>query len=148
MANEHQHYAAGDQRCTIVLDGWRVRPMVCYDLRFPVWFRNSGDYDVLLCVANWPAARQHAWSTLLCARAIENQCYVVGLNIVGVDGNDVGYAGGSAVYSPEGNALLEAGEATGVFTASLDGDALNDYRGRFPAWQDADAFTLSDEKGN
>ncbi|MDH3643913.1 MAG: amidohydrolase [Gammaproteobacteria bacterium] len=147
MANEHGHYSAGSQRCIIGVADWRVCPMICYDLRFPVWFRNRSDYDVLLCVANWPAARQHAWNSLLRARAIENQCYAVGLNIVGVDGNEVAYTGGSAVYSPEGHSLLEAGEASGVFTASLDGDALEDYRSRFPAWQDADAFSLDDEKG-
>lgn len=145
MAGEHQHYSAGDQRCTIAFGAWRVCLMVCYDLRFPVWFRNRGDYDVLFCVANWPAKRQQVWNSLLRARAIENQCYAVGLNIVGVDGNDVGYSGGSAIYTPEGKALLEAGEAAGVFTASLDGDALMDHRRRFPAWQDADEFTLADE---
>ncbi len=145
MADEHQHYAAGSQRCVVEVDGWRVCPMVCYDLRFPVWFRNREDYDVLLCVANWPAVRQQAWNILLRARAIENQCYTVGLNIVGVDGNEVVYAGGSGVYAPEGHALLEAGEATGIFTQTLDGGGLLEYRRRFPAWQDADAFTLPDE---
>lgn len=145
MADEHRHYAAGERRCIIALDDWRLCPMVCYDLRFPVWFRNRGDYDVLVCVANWPAARRQAWTSLLTARAIENQCYVIGVNIVGVDGNQVEYAGGSAIYSPEGAALLEAGTASGIFTASLDGETLLDYRRRFPAWQDADTFTLPDE---
>ena len=143
MADEHQHYSAGDQRCIIEFDGWNVCPTVCYDLRFPVWLRNCDDYHVLLCVANWPAARQLAWNSLLRARAIENQCYVVGLNIVGEDGNSVKYSGGSAIYSPEGNTLMDAGETTGVFTTSLDGNVLLDYRRRFPAWQDADPFTLT-----
>jgi omega-amidase len=142
MADEHQHYSAGSQRCIVDVDGWRVCLSVCYDLRFPVWLRNRGDYDALICVANWPAARQLAWSSLLRARAIENQCYVVGLNIVGVDGNDVAYSGGSAIYSAEGNGLIEAGEAMGVFTASLDGQALAEYRQSFPVWQDADPFTF------
>jgi len=146
MAGEHLHYSAGENRCVVDLAGWRVCPMICYDLRFPVWFRSRGDYDVLVCVANWPAARAQAWTSLLRARAIENQCYMVGVNIVGVDGNQVAYSGGSAIYAPDGAALLEAGAASGVFTASLDGAALLDYRARFPAWQDADAFTLPDEK--
>ncbi len=120
--------------------------MICYDLRFPVWFRNRGDYDVLLCVANWPAARRMAWSSLLRARAIENQSYIVGVNIVGTDGNGVNHCGDSAVYSPEGYALIEAQDAKGTFTVTLDADALGEYRARFPAWQDADAFTLLDEQ--
>ncbi|MCZ6711412.1 MAG: amidohydrolase [Gammaproteobacteria bacterium] len=145
MTDEHRHYTAGKQRRTVVVGEWRVCPMICYDLRFPVWFRNRGDYDVLLCVANWPAERQQIWNTLLRARAVENQCYCVGLNIVGTDGNGVAYSGGSAIYTAEGNVLLEAGELAGVFTTSLEGDALVDYRRRFPAWQDADEFSLADE---
>ena len=92
-----------------------------------MWLRNCDDYHVLLCVANWPAARQLAWNSLLRARAIENQCYVVGLNIVGEDGNSVKYSGGSAVYSPEGNTLMHAGETTGVFTTSLDAGQLRAF---------------------
>ena len=83
MVGEHQHYVAGEQRVVMSVDGWRVCPMVCYDLRFPVWCRNRGDYDVLICVANWPAARRQAWDVLLRARAIENQVYVAAVNIVG-----------------------------------------------------------------
>jgi predicted amidohydrolase len=146
MTDEHRYYAAGKQRRTVVVGEWRVCLMICYDLRFPVWFRNRGDYDVLLCVANWPAERQQIWNTLLRARAVENQCYCVGVNVVGTDGNGVGYSGGSAIYTAEGNALLEAGELAGVFTTSLGGDALLDYRRRFPAWQDADEFSLADER--
>ena len=93
MAGEHEHYSAGQQRVVVELAGWRICLSVCYDLRFPVWLRNCNDYDVLLCVANWPAARRDAWMTLLKARAIENQAYCVGVNIVGTDGNDVQYSG-------------------------------------------------------
>jgi predicted amidohydrolase len=146
LAGEHENYAAGRQRLVVDLDGWRICPMICYDLRFPVWFRNRGDYDVLLCVANWPAARRAAWSTLLCARAIENQSYVVGVNILGVDGNGIAYSGDGAVYSPEGHPLIEARDARGVFTVTLDNVALSRYRSSFPAWQDADAFALRDEQ--
>ena len=146
LVGEHENYQAGQRRLVANLGGWRLCPMICYDLRFPVWFRNRGDYDVLLCVANWPAARRMAWSSLLRARAIENQSYVVGVNIVGTDGNDVTHCGDSAVYSPEGHTLIEAQGAKGTFTVTLDGEALSEYRARFPAWQDADAFTLLDEQ--
>jgi omega-amidase len=142
MAGEHQHYAAGDRRCVVALNGWRLLPLVCYDLRFPVWLRNRNDYDALLAVANWPAARQGAWNALLRARAIENLAYAAGVNIVGRDGNGVDYGGGSAVYDPEGRELIDAGNRKGVFTVTLDGEALTDYRQRFPAWQDADDFSL------
>lgn len=143
MAGEHEHYAAGDAQVVATLAPWRVRLSICYDLRFPVWLRCRGDYDVLLCVANWPAARQTAWNTLLRARAIENQCYVVGVNRVGSDGNGVQYRGGSAAYDFEGNSVVEAFDADTVATASLDLDALRDYRHRFPAWRDADRFEVT-----
>jgi omega-amidase len=142
MADEHRAYAAGTQRVVVRMGEWRLLPLVCYDLRFPVWLRNRGDYDALLAVANWPAVRQIAWQTLLRARAIENLAYAVGVNVLGTDGNGVEYAGGSAVYGPEGDALLDAGSRPGVFAATLDGAALTALRARFPAWQDADAFTL------
>ena len=142
MADEHQHYAAGADRVTTSIGSWRVRLAVCYDLRFPVWLRATDDYDVLLCVANWPAARQSAWKTLLRARAVENLCYTVAVNRVGRDGNDVDYAGGSAVYDAEGNTLVEAFDAAAIVRVSLDLDLLRDYRRRFPAWRDADDFEV------
>ena len=143
MADEHRHYSAGRERVLVEVDAMRVLPQVCYDLRFPVFSRSLGDYDLAIYVANWPAARQLAWEALLRARAIENQCYVIGVNRIGVDGNDVGYAGGSAAFSFDGIALLEAGERSGVFTVELDLDALGSYRERFPAWRDAEDFDLS-----
>ena len=143
MAGEHEHYAAGRQRVVVAIGPWRVRLCVCYDLRFPVWLRSRNDYDVLLCVANWPAARQSAWSTLLRARAVENQCYAVGVNRVGTDGNGVEYQGGSTVCDWNGTALVDENDAPAVLTASLDLDALNAYRRRFPAWQDADEFEVA-----
>ena len=144
MAGEHKHYAAGNERVVAKLGAWRLRLSVCYDLRFPVWLRCRNDYDVLLCVANWPAARQRAWQGLLRARAIENQCYVIGVNRVGVDGNGVGYQGGSAVYDAEGEAVVETANDETVVSAKLDLDALRDYRLRFPAWRDADEFALAE----
>ncbi|HEX7037176.1 MAG TPA: amidohydrolase [Pseudomonadales bacterium] len=143
MAGEHEHYAAGRARPALTVGEWRIRAAVCYDLRFPVWLRSRGDYDLLVVVANWPAARQSAWSTLLRARAIENLAFTLGVNIVGTDGAGIEYRGGSVVYDSEGTALLEAGERTGVFTVTLDGEALRAHRQRFPAWQDADDFDLA-----
>lgn len=143
MAGEHEHYAAGNKRVVVTIGPWRVCLCVCYDLRFPVWLRSRNDYDVLLCVANWPAARQSAWATLLRARAVENQCYAVGVNRVGTDGNGVEYRGGSTVCDWNGAALLEENDTPGALSVSLDLDALNAYRQRFPAWQDADEFEVA-----
>lgn len=143
MANEHQHYQAGDQRRVIEYRGWRILPQVCYDLRFPVWCRNRNDFDLMLFVANWPAPRRHAWRTLLLARAIENQCYVAGVNRIGEDGKGLEYSGDSLLVDFKGQALLDApaGEAF-VKTGKLSGESLQQFRKRFPAWQDADAFGL------
>ena len=142
MAGEHEHYDEGRARTVVDCRGWRISLAVCYDLRFPVWLRNQGDYDLLLFAANWPAPRQLAWHTLLRARAIENLSYGAGVNVLGEDGNGVRYRGGSALYGPEGDALLEAGERAGVFTATLKKSALDAYRQSFPAWRDADDFAI------
>ena len=144
MAGEHEHYAAGDRRVVCALGDWRVCLMVCYDLRFPVWFRNRNDYDALVCVANWPAARRDAWNALLKARAIENQAYMLGCNIVGVDGNDVAYSGGSGVYAPDGAVVAEAFDDAELVNVTLSGDALVAQRKQFPVWQDADEFEVKD----
>jgi predicted amidohydrolase len=142
MAHEDQHYAAGGQRLVVTLKGWRVCPMVCYDLRFPVWSRNRGDYDVLLYVANWPSRRRTAWSTLLRARAIENVCYVVGVNRVGKDGNGASYTGDSVAVDFLGQVL--GGERGGDFveTVVLDRESLATFRRDFPVHLDADGFEL------
>ena len=142
MAGEHEHYSPGQDRVIVTAGGWRVCLMVCYDLRFPVWFRNREDYDAIVCVANWPAARREAWNTLLRARAIENQCYVAGVNIVGTDGNNVVYSGGSAAYGPDGTILVERFDDPGVLEVSFDPDVLEGLRKDFPVWQDADRFRL------
>lgn len=142
MAGEHQHYGAGGAKRVFEVDGWRVCPMVCYDLRFPVWFRNQQEYDLLICVANWPAARQQAWNTLLRARAIENQVYAAGVNIIGCDGNGVEYAGGSAVYAPDGAVQVEATDDAQIITQTISWSGLCELRERFPVWQDADNFEL------
>jgi len=142
MASEQQHYAAGDRRLVVEVKGWRVCPMVCYDLRFPVWSRSRDDYDLLLYVANWPARRAHAWSTLLRARAIENLCYVVGVNRVGRDGNGATYAGDSVAVDFLGQTLTSVGGGDRVETAVLDLESLRAYRRDFPAHLDADRFEL------
>lgn len=142
MAGEHERYAAGSQRIIVELAGWRICPLVCYDLRFPVWCRNRNDYDLLLFVANWPERRRQHWRQLLIARAIENQAYVVGVNRVGTDGNGVAYSGDSLVVSPLGEILLDCGADRGLFTAALEAETLQHYRARFPCHMDADNFTL------
>jgi len=142
MAQEQDHFSAGDRRLTVELKGWRVCPLVCYDLRFPVWSRNRGDYDLLVYVANWPARRAHAWASLLRARAIENLSYVVGVNRVGTDGNGVSYAGDSVVLDFVGKSLSSEGGGDRVETTVLDLESLQAYRASFPAHLDADDFEL------
>jgi predicted amidohydrolase len=150
MAGEHQRYAAGRDRLAVEWRGWRICPLVCYDLRFPVFIRNrygrerstGFDYDLLLFVANWPAPRRHAWRTLLQARAIENLCYVAAVNRVGRDGNDLDYAGDSAVIDMRGQALLELGPQAQVATAVVSAAELQRHREQFPAQLDADEFEL------
>ncbi|HUB89960.1 MAG TPA: amidohydrolase [Dyella sp.] len=152
MAGEHTRYGGGSERLIVELKGWRILPQVCYDLRFPVWLRNRRlasaaggmDYDLALFVANWPAPRRQPWRTLLRARAIENLAYVVGVNRVGVDGNDLPYAGDSAVIDPLGEPLLELGPQEQLVTVAIDPAPLLQHRERFPAWMDADEFMLSD----
>lgn len=150
MANEHKRYAAGDKRLTIEYKGWRICPLVCYDLRFPVYSRNCFsrettnrfDYDLLLYVANWPAARRHAWNSLLPARAIENLAYVAGVNRVGTDGNSIDYAGDSVVLDYLGQAIITGASQDEVLCCTLSAKDLQAYRERFPAYLDADTFEL------
>jgi predicted amidohydrolase len=150
-AGEHERYAAGAQRLVLDWRGWRICPLVCYDLRFPVFSRNrydveragALDYDLLLYVANWPSPRAYAWRTLLRARAIENLCYVAGLNRVGTDGNGHRYAGDSAAIDFLGEPLSECTDAEVVATTTLRADRLAEHRARFPAMLDADRFSLA-----
>ena len=149
-ANEHKRYAAGRARLTVEWKGWRINPQVCYDLRFPVFCRNRFDverpgdldFDLQLFVANWPAARAYAWKTLLRARAIENLCFVAGVNRVGVDGNGIAYSGDSAVLDFLGHPLSECTDAEVVTTTTLQAAELAAHRERFPAMLDADRFEL------
>jgi predicted amidohydrolase len=145
MAGEHQHYAAGDRGLVVEFRGWRIAPLVCYDLRFPVWSRRRPDYDydLLVYVANWPARRSYAWRQLLIARAIENQSYVAGVNRTGADGNGIAYDGESAAHDYLGMPLAGLGTGAGSATVALDLVALREFRERFPAHLDADSFTLT-----
>jgi len=142
MAGEHNHYSAGTRRKIFTLGNWRICPMICYDLRFPVWTRGNNELDLLLFVANWPAPRRSAWQMLLPARAIENQCYVAAVNRTGTDGNSIAYCGDSTVIDYLGHALGTAGDTPSVLRATLDRRKLQQYREKFPAYLDADEFDL------
>jgi predicted amidohydrolase len=141
MADEHKRYQAGNERCVINYMGWRILLTVCYDLRFPVFCRNRNDYEMMLCVANWPKARAYHWRSLLIARAIENQAFVVGVNRVGTDGNGLEYSGDSLAIDYLGELLVDKPNEW-VETLVFDPQALVDYRQRFRAWEDADDFAL------
>lgn len=139
---EHKEFTAGDKRVIVEYKGWRILLQICYDLRFPVWSRNRNDYDLALYTANWPTPRVDAWSALLRARAIENLCYVAGINRTGTDPN-CSYCGKSALLDFKGQTLadVEPGKEV-LLSAELDADALRDFRKNFPALQDADRFSL------
>ena len=160
-AGEDEHYAAGNKRLIASVNGWKVNLLICYDLRFPVWARQHPDavessiasansanpdtdleYDVLVYVANWPERRVHAWKTLLQARAIENQSYVIGVNRVGDDGNNIHYSGESMIIDPLGEVLYTKANAEDVFTFTLSEDRLKEVRTKFPFWKDADDFRI------
>ena len=140
MSGEHKVYAAGTDPLTVTIGTWRIRPFICYDLRFPIWSRNIGNgYDVALFVANWPAARAAHWTALLTARAIENQAYIIGINRVGLDGNGHAYSGDSMALDPQGQVIFHARDQEVVHTVDLDASAQEAYRQSFPAWRDADS---------
>jgi omega-amidase len=143
MASEEAKFTAGKNRFVVPLNGWRISFQICYDLRFPVWSRNQDDYDVLVNSANWPAARTDVWNTLLRARAIENQGYVIGVNRVGTDGNAISYTGDSMIVNPKGTIIgeLEPSKAS-VKTFTLPWDELIEFRTNFPAWKDRDNFEM------
>jgi len=142
-ADEHNHFTSGDKRLIVSVKGFRICPMVCYDLRFPVWARNRDEeYDILLYIANWPERRSLAWRTLLQARAIENLSYVVGVNRVGADLKGLNYRGDSAVYGPLGEKIVEVSETTGVVTVTLEKELVTSTRNQLPFLKDADGFMI------
>ena len=140
VAGEDRAYSRGWEKLTVSLQGWRIRPFICYDLRFPIWLRNleRPPYDLALVIANWPSVRAHHWRMLLPARAIENQCFVVGVNRIGSDGNGLAYCGDSAVIDPLGNILFQKRDVPAVHTATLSYASLAEYRRTFPVLDDAD----------
>lgn len=152
MAGEDTHYTMGTERVIVSCKGWKINLQVCYDLRFPVWSRNSwnkadnfeAEFDAIIYVANWPEVRSYPWRQLLIARAIENQCYVAGLNRIGKDGNDFAHSGDSAVLNPRGEVLskLKAHE-DGIETVELNAGYLTEFRKVFPVGMDADGFTIN-----
>ncbi len=142
FAKETDHYTAGTERVVVEWRGWRILLQICFDLRFPVFARNRGDYDAILYVANWPEVRRYPWSHLLIARAIENQCHVVGVNRVGQDGNGHLYSGDSAAIDPRGAVTGLAPGAEGMLTTVFDRVALEHFRAKFPVAMEADGFEL------
>lgn len=155
FGEEDQHYTPGKKRLIASVKGWRINLQVCYDLRFPVWARQSSsanrekaegdkglEYDIIIYVANWPERRSNVWKTLLQARAIENQCYTIGVNRVGLDGNDINHSGESMITDPLGNVLYQKANEEDVYTYTLEKDTLEEVRTKFPFYKDADGFTL------
>ncbi len=138
-AGEHKVYSPGNRLLTVSLKGWKIRPFICYDLRFPLWTRNFDNaYDLAIFVANWPERRSAHWRCLLVARAIENQAYVIGVNRIGDDGNGYYHSGDSAVIDPAGKTVFTMSHAPCSKTVPLSASAVTAYRSGFPAWQDAD----------
>lgn len=161
-AGENEHYTAGQKRLIASVNGWKINLQVCYDLRFPVWSRQmppapaqegqeAGDpsleYDILIYVANWPERRSLAWKTLLQARAIENQSYVVGVNRVGLDGNNINHSGDSMIIDPLGEVINHDQGGEAIFTYTFQKEKIVEIRSRFPFWKDADQFTIESDHG-
>lgn len=148
FAGEDQHYAAGNKRLIAQVKGWRINLQICYDLRFPVWARQQSneegpEFDAIIYVANWPERRSHAWKTLLTARAIENQSFVLGVNRVGNDANNIYHSGNSMVVDPLGEVLYHKEHDEDIFTITLQKNAVDDVRTKFPFWKDADTFLIT-----
>ena len=142
LAGEDKAYTAGNKKLVTEWKGWKICPMVCYDLRFPAWSRNLEDYDFLFYVANWPKPRAHHWKTLLIARAIENQCYVAGVNRVGEDQNGLQYSGDSCVVDYSGNQYFQISDEEGIVTTELDYDELHAFRQKLNFLADRDAISI------
>ncbi|PAJ72004.1 amidohydrolase [Pseudoalteromonas sp. NBT06-2] len=143
LGNEGDHVIAGENREVFKVNGVKVLPLICYDLRFPVWARNRNDYDVIVNVANWPATRRNIWDTLLQARAIENQSYVIGINRVGDDGNGTAHSGGTAIYDFCGETLFNAKDnEIDISTTTIDITKLKQFKAAFPVHLDADEFNI------
>lgn len=144
MAGEDKVFSAGGRLIIKEIKGWKICPLICYDLRFPVWSRNiENAYDVLIYIANWPEPRRNAWKALLPARAIENLSYTIGLNRIGQDGKGLNYAGDSGIWDYKGDRLLDIKNNEDIKGFTLNKKLLEEFRSRFPAHLDADRFTIS-----
>lgn len=143
MGGEHETYSAGNKRIIKEVKGFKVCPLICYDLRFPVWARNQQtEYDILLYIANFPASRRDVWNTLLKARALENMAYVIGVNRIGIDGNEIKYRGDTQVISAKGEMLYNAEDREEVQITNLSKMDLEELRDKFPVHLDADSFEI------
>ncbi|HOY39597.1 MAG TPA: amidohydrolase [Bacteroidales bacterium] len=141
IASEDKFYSKGSQRVIINYRNWRIMPLICYDIRFPVWSRNRNDYDMLIYVASWPASRRKIWDALVRARALENQCVVAAVNRVGVDGAYIYYNGGTQLIDARGDTIAMARDNhEEIFTTTLDKQKLDSFREKFPVWKDADPY--------
>jgi omega-amidase len=144
LSNENIHYTAGNKRTVFNYRGVRICPIICYDLRFPVWSRNRNDYDLLINSANWPESRRNVWITLLKARAIENQCYVAGVNRIGTDGTGIKYCGDSIIVNPKGEIIAsDINNKECTVSSEISMPELADFRQKFPVLKDAENFTIS-----
>jgi len=150
MGDEHRIYSKGKKRMIIKFKGFKIMPLICYDLRFPVWSKNqvisSSDnleYDVLIYVANWPAPRTDAWNALLKARALENQCFTIGINRIGSDGRGIDYNGHSVIFDYKGKPKNDISNQPGIFSAEIDLEDLKSFRQKFPAYLDWDEFKIN-----
>jgi predicted amidohydrolase len=141
MGQETDHFSAGTEKIIVEYKGWRFCPLICYDLRFPVWSRNNNEYDVLIYLANWPAARHLVWKNLLTARAIENQSYCIGVNRTGTDGTGLNYAGDSVLVSPKGFTEY-LGDKETIKTFEISYSELQTFRNNFPVLNDGDNFLI------
>ncbi|MDQ3142279.1 MAG: nitrilase family protein [Bacteroidota bacterium] len=142
LAGEENYYTAGQDKQIFTFKSWKIMPLICYDLRFPVWMRNTQLVDLMICVANFAAKRRKAWNSLLPARAIENVCFLAGVNIIGTDGNAIEYSGDSSVYNYEGDCMVELNSSIGVKSVSLDLYPMQVFRRAYPFLKDQDEFVI------
>lgn len=142
MGDEDKYYTKGRNRIVFRYLDFRIIPLICYDLRFPVWCRNNDEYDLAIFVSSWPRSRIFAWNSLLIARSIENQCFTAGSNRIGVDGNNVDHNGNSQIINQRGEIIAHAGDNEGIITAKLNLAELNDFRKRFNFLKDRDTFSI------
>lgn len=144
ISGENRHFSSGNKRLIVNYNGWKICLLICYDLRFPVWSRNvQNEYDLLVYVANWPASRKQVWMNLLTARAIENQCFVCGVNRVGEDGMQLKYSGNSMLIDAKGKCISDIAENQEcIKTYEISKKELTNFREKFPVWKDADNFSI------